>query len=326
MNVVFFSRKFNPKQISIEKLFDVVRANLCKRNVEVRDVQNPFPLWRMLSAMWFFRKNQGEINHITGDIHWASLLLDSRRTVLTIHDLVGLQNLSGIKRFIYFQLWVNLPIRKLKYITVISEKTKQEILQEIPNVEDKIKVIPNCLTIPLADEIRERKNTIPKILLVGTRSNKNIERVFEAVRDLRVELYLVGELSNTQLDVLNKYNLLFRNFISVSEEELISLYDVCDILCFPSLYEGFGLPILEAQARGCVVITSDLSPMREVVGKGGILVNPNYVLDIKNAIELVLKDKILRLELQLQGRENVEQYLPEKVVEQYIKLYESIKI
>ena len=79
--------------------------------------------------------------------------------------------------------------------------------------------------------------------------------------------------------------IIFKNKINISEEELQQIYFESDILCFPSLYEGFGLPILEAQASEVAVITSNISPTKEVAGKGAILVNPLDKNEIKKSIE-----------------------------------------
>lgn len=324
MKIHFFERQFNEKQISIEKLFDIIQGELIKKGVDVKIFKNPFPLRKMFSAMLYFRKNQGDINHITGDIHWAVLLLDPKKTVLTIHDAVGMHQLTGLKKKIYFELWLKQPIKRLRYITVISEKTKQEIVEYLPWAKDKITVIPNCLTTEIAPDIFEKNNEVPKVLIIGTRSNKNLERTIPALKVLKIKLTIVGELSENQLSLLQENQLDFRNFENISDSELTNLYDESDILLFPSLYEGFGLPILEAQARNCAVITSDISPLKEVVGDAAILVNPENISEICSAVQLLLEDKTLRGKLIGLGKLNAKEYLPDKIAQQYLKLYKKI--
>lgn len=324
MKVHFFERKFNEDQISIEKLFGIIQHELVTKGVNVRVIKNPFPLRKMLAAMWYFRKNQGDINHITGDIHWAALLLDPDKTVLTIHDTVGLEVLKGWKRRLYFELWLKRPLKKLKYVTVISEKTKQEITQYLPWAEKKLRVIPNCLTTPIAAEPYIRQNAVPQILVVGTRENKNVERIIRALKDLDIQLTIVGKLSTAQQNLLQENRVNFQNAEKISNEELISLYDRSDILCFPSLYEGFGLPILEAQARQCAVITSDRLPMKSVAGNAAMLVNPENTTEIRLAVNKLLQDRKLYQEMITCGKENVNKYQPAEIAQKYLNLYNEI--
>ena len=326
MKVHFFERKFNEDQISIEKIFGIIQGEFAKKGIHFEIFKNPFPLKKMLSAMLYFRRNQGMINHITGDIHWASLLLDPKRTVLTIHDVVGLRELTGWKKRLYFELWLNLPLKRLNYITVISGKTKKEILSYLPWAESKISVIPNCLTIAIAPDNFEKNNKIPHILIVGTRSNKNIERVIKSVQELPVKLMIVGRLSSNQIQLLNEVEIIYENFQNISDDELTKLYDQSDILCFPSLYEGFGLPILEAQARNCAVLTSDISPMNEVAGEGAVFVNPERSSEIREGIKKLLEDEDFRIQQLKSGKKNVQKYKPEEIAKQYLELYQKIDL
>ncbi|MCS3871089.1 glycosyltransferase involved in cell wall biosynthesis [Chryseobacterium ginsenosidimutans] len=270
MEIHFFERNPAEGQISIEKLFSVIKEELGRKNIVYKAFINPYSLSKFFKALDYFKKNQGDINHITGDIHWVSLALDSRKTLLTVHDLSGLYQYTGIKKLLYYLIWVYLPLKKLKYITVISEKTKQEIIKLVPSVANKIQVIPNCITIDILPFELKQDQGKAKILIVGTRSNKNIERVLQACIDLDVQLTIVGKLDEIQLRILEGNNQDYNNYVNISDDDLKKLYDENDILCFPSLYEGFGLPILEAQARNCVVITSDFRPMNDVAGNRSI--------------------------------------------------------
>lgn len=105
---------------------------------------------------------------------------------------------------------------------------------------------------------------------------------------------------------------------------MISLYSKADILFFASLQEGFGLPILEAQGMGLPLITSNLSPMKEVAGDGAFLVNPYNINEIRKAIQSIMNNPQLRDELTSKGYENVAKYMIENVAKQYEELYDSI--
>lgn len=324
MKVHFFERKPHDNQISIEKLFGILKDEFLRNNIQVKNIVNPYSLKNMIKTGIYFRKNQGDINHITGDIHWASLFLDSKKTILTIHDLVGLKNLKGIKKRLYFLFWIYLPIKKLKYITVISSKTKKEILYLLPWAENKIRVIPNCLTIPVENEIVLSENSKPMLLVIGSTKNKNRGRLFRSITGLDVKVIVIGKLSKRLTAFLIKNEIDFVNQTTVSELELIDYYKKSDILCFPSLYEGFGLPILEAQAQNCAVITSNKRPMNEVAGEGALLINPKSEEEMKEAIIKLINDKELRKELIIKGKENIKNYSPEIIAKKYLDLYQEV--
>ena len=130
-------------------------------------------------------------------------------------------------------------------------------------------------------------------------------------------------MNSFQLKQLEENGLFYNNFINISEEELLNYYDKADVLCFPSLYEGFGLPVLEAQARNCAVITSNISPLKEIAGNGAILVNPYNVQEIREALEILENEKI-RLNLIIKGKDNLKNYLPEIIAQKYMLLYQKI--
>lgn len=324
MKLNFFNRKLS-KSLSIEKLFSFIIPEIDKLGYDTKIINNPYDLniLGVIKSILFFRRKKTTINHITGDIHWLAIFLNPKSTVLTIHDLVGLTQLSGLKRWIFYWFWVYLPIKRLKYITTISQKTKKEIVELLPWAEHKITVIENCLTFS-AKKVEKIPHETTQILIVGTRVNKNIETTFSAIKDLPVELTIVGELSKKQLQYLKEHNIRFKNKINISEEELQQIYFESDILCFPSLYEGFGLPILEAQASEVAVITSNISPTKEVAGKGAILVNPLDKNEIKKSIELLMNDAEFKKTLINSGLENIKNYSPQMIAKKYSELYKKM--
>ncbi len=326
MKIHFFKRQLLPKTISIEKVFYIVKSELIKKNFSVSSFENPFPLSRMLQGMWFFRKNQGDINHITGDIHWACLLLNRNKTVLTIHDNVGVKAYaSSWKNKLYLMIWLYLPVWKLKYITVISQKTKDEILNYCPGAEKKIRVIHNPLTSDLFErraELKEAKDI--KILIVGTRANKNIERILTASKNLDCHVTIVGETNAEQNKLISESKAAISITGFITDAELDQLYRTSDILCFPSLYEGFGMPVIEAQASGCAVITSNIEPMISISADAALFVDPLDENDILNKLILLINDLNMRKSLVEKGYINAKRFLPEEITQQYINLYKEI--
>lgn len=326
MKVTFFLRFPNPKFLSIAKLFSVLNAEMINRGIDTKniyEVDPNFSFFGFIRTNLYFRKNQNEINHITGAIHWSVFLLKRKNTVLTIHDAGNISELRGIKKYLFKLLWFYLPLKKLKYITVISEKSKKELVELFPWAENKITVIPNCLTIPYQEFVKP-VNSKPVILAYGFYPKKNLYRVLQAIVGIDVKIIIIGSLSSEVMKFLQDNNIDYINYEIATEEELIEAYKISDILCFPSLYEGFGLPILEGQAMKCCVITSDMSPMKEVAGDGAILVNPNSTEEIRKAINDIISDQELRNKLLKLGHQNVIKYFPEIIAEQYINYYKMI--
>jgi len=327
MNVHFFERYFIPHRISIEKVFSVIKGDLATRGVQHKTFQNPWhSLSKMVNAMLYFKNNQGEINHITGDIHWACLLLKSKRTILTIHDVVGFQEYQpGLKRNLYMFFWFYLPLRKLKYITVISQKTKNELITIYPNIEHKIRVIPNPLTVNVFNrEPIDKKGFDLEILIVGTRENKNVPKIIEALKDIECMLTIVGKLDLAISEKLSGIKPIIKQYDFVSDNELDEIYSKSDILCFASLYEGFGLPIIEAQAKGCAVLTSRIEPMISVAGEGAAFVDPLDAEDIRSNLLSLMNNFDLRSDVVKKGYENVMKFSAGKIADQYLEIYKEI--
>jgi len=159
-----------------------------------------------------------------------------------------------------------------------------------------------------------------KILLVGSTKNKNISIIYSVAAELTdYEFILIGSFDN----YLNLVN--FKNYINIPEEKLVHLYRSSDVLLFPSLSEGFGLPIIEAQHFGLPVITSKYEPMVTVAGENSALfVNPKSREEIKLAICSILNDDILRKNIIKNGFQNAKKYNFENVVLKYKKLYKNI--
>ncbi len=326
MKVTFFLRFPNPKFLSIAKLFSILSAEMINKGIDTKNIYEVDPNFSFLGFIrtnLFFRKNQSEINHITGAIHWSAFLLKRKNTVLTIHDAGNISELNGVKRYLFKLLWFYLPLKKLKYITVISEKTKKELVELFPWAENKITVIPNCLTIPYQDFVKPI-NSKPVILTFGFYPKKNLYRILQAIVDIDVKIIIIGLPSPEIIKFLYDNNIDYINYEIATEEELIEAYKISDILCFPSLYEGFGLPILEGQAMKCCVITSDMSPMKEVAGDGATLVDPYSIDEIKKAINDIISDQELRNKLLKLGHQNVIKYYPEIIAEKYINYYKMI--
>ncbi|MFK8296192.1 glycosyltransferase [Capnocytophaga canimorsus] len=329
MKITLLNRKYNPKERSIERLFSFIKKGLSEKRIDYNEIECPYNggLINLFKSILFFRRKikSDEKVHITGHIHFAAVLLKTKNIIITVHDLGLYRNLSPFRFFIFKFFWIYLPFKRAKVITVISEKTGEEIVKMMPSVKRKIKVIPNCITLEIEERNFIKHNKLTRILIIGTRSNKNVERAIIALKGLPIFLTIVGELSSEQENLLLSQKIDYENKSGINEQELLDTYKSVDVLLFPSLYEGFGLPILEAQAQNVLVITSEISPLKEVAGGAAILVNPKEIssinMGVKKILALTHDEKLNLLE---RGKENLKKYYISTIVDEYFNLYCSL--
>jgi len=327
VNVKFFQRKPIPDfHFSVENIFADVRENLPNLvNSELHVVRyfSKGIVNRILIVLEVFFA-QGQINHFTGDILFAGILTKKKRNIQTILDLYFLHNSKGIKRKILKLLWLDLPILRASYVTCISQATKDDILK-LTNVEaNRIFVIPIALGSVFKYEVRNYNYHRPTLLQIGSAPNKNVERIIEAVDGLNIKLIILGKHEEKYEKKLLQHNIDYKYISNLNSEEMKNLYKVVDILIFPSLFEGFGMPIIEAQAMGTPVLTSNLSSMPEVSGDGALFVNPYSVNDIKEGIVKLIEDSSYRSKLIENGFRNCQRFNSKEIANQYYELYKQI--
>lgn len=311
---------------SIEKVFRKIASQEVFESVNVifEKLKYGNSFKGMLQNLLNFRPQSADIYHVTGHVNYYAMPLPKDRTVLTIHDLQILKVRRGIRRFIIKKFLFDMPVNRARYVTAISENTKRELIKETGCDPKKIKVIENPLTIVEAESHREFNFERPTILQVGTAPHKNLARTIEAVAGMQCKLVILGEVNEEITESLKQNNIDYENRKNLSDEEMSVEYQNADIVVFCSLAEGFGLPIVEAQAMKVPVITSDLSPMKEVAGGGALLVDPFNSDAIKNAVERITNDAALRKRLVEKGTVNIKRFDPAKIANDYLQLYQKM--
>ena len=330
--VTYFFRHPRPEYHSIERLFGGLAQHQNRQSgqtvaQQVRCPHSRITPLNLLRNCLYARRRRGNINHITGDVHYLALVLPKRSTILTIHDCVLLTRYPTWHpmHWLHYYVWYKWPIGRAGVVTTISDKSKAELVQLTGTLPVTIQVIPNfCDPRFSADKQAVPQQTKPVILQVGTGTNKNLDRLVVAVAGLVCRLVIVGELTQSQLDLLQGHQIDFQSMTNVDFETLRHCYATASLVTFVSLYEGFGLPILEAQAMKVPVLTSDKEPMRTIAGRGAALVDPTNLTAMRAGIKRILANDAYRNELIEAGQRNMANYTIERVSAQYTALYASL--
>jgi len=327
MKLVFFQRKPRPnKNFSLEILFDQIRENLPKDiawKIEIAKYYSNGFFKRVYIALAAIFK-QEEINHVTGDIGFVAIFLKKRKTVLTILDTGILDQSSPIARKIIQFFWIQLPVKRAAYVTTISNASKKELLKYVTVDEKKVRVIYVPVSKGMEFSPKTFNTVTPIILQIGTKENKNLIRLAQALKGIHCKLEIVGVLSQEQVLALAENKIDYNNVVNISNEELKVKYQQADLLAFVSTYEGFGMPIVEAQLIGRPVITSNLLSMPEVAGDGALLVNPYNIDEIRKGILKIIEDANYRQTLVKNGLENAQRFDVKIIANQYANLYKEV--
>lgn len=306
---------------SIENVFNALLPFLNPNKIELPYHSSGF--LNRLKNILFIKKLNTVVYHITGHDYYLMLGLKDKKTILTIHDIEFIKRSSGLKRYLLKKLWIDIPIKNATYVTTISNFSKNELLS-IGNYTTPIKVIYNPLTLPIQLTEKTFNSDCPNILHIGTKKNKNLLRLVEALKGVNCHLTIIGAINKNVIHQLKSNKISYTAKQDLSNADMINEYKNCDILSFISTYEGFGLPIIEAQAIGRVVITSNVSSIPEITNNSAILVNPFNVNEIKKGILELINNNELRGNLIKNGLENVKRFKPQKISEQYSALYHQL--
>ena len=270
------------------------------------------------------------------------------KSVVTIHDCIHLrfpQYLPNRLGYAYARSSLWIATHRSNRVLTVSEASKGDILRYFRVPENKIDVIYNGIderfgVTPADDEVamvRERYQlNDPFVLYAGNiKPHKNLERLIDAFNTLRrgglddVKLLIIGdEISKyaTLRRAVHKYKLHkhVRFFGFVPDKTLAVLYRLAALFVFPSLYEGFGLPPLEAMASGTPVITSNVSSLPEVVGGAALLIDPYDPDAIAHAMRRVITEPALRADLRARGLQRVRDFSWDRSIRRVHEIYQEI--
>ena len=298
------------------------------------------------------RRAQCDVTHIP-HLFWIPRALPCRY-IVTVHDLLehmyGARNGSSIRRSLHTQL-TRRALRNADRVLAVSQFTKSELEQIFGIPRDRIEVVYNAIDERFlrghaseADHqlIAERYQVnYPFILYAGAiRPHKNVVRIIEAFSALKTELEKEQQFTDLKLIIIGddlsshpdlrrtvirsgvQNDVRFLGFVPI--EVLRIFYDVAKVFVFPSLYEGFGLPPLEAMAHGTPVVTSNTSSLPEVGGNAAIMVNPENVFEIQRALQKALLDAALRIRMKQRGYEQAKKFSWMASVSRILEIYREV--
>lgn len=325
------------QQASLPSNFHVVTAE-CTTRI----------LWTNFYIPRLLRQHNIDVYH--GVCNFELPLRKVCRYIVTIHDLVPLffPNLVPWKHLLFFKLFMKRAAKTADRIVTDSAHSKRDIIRYLGVPEDKIRVIPLGYTPPSRhnEENPNRQRAVltkygiirPYLLFVGViEPKKNLERLIEAFALLRQtpgfsdDLYLVivggkgwlcDHLSQKVQDLQLEESVVFTGF--VAEEELPSLYSGAEVFVFPSIYEGFGLPVVEAMSYGVPVVTSTASSLPEIAGDAGILVDPHNPAAIRDGIAEVLSNPQKKARMKQDGPIQARKFSWQRTAKATYNVYQEV--
>jgi glycosyltransferase involved in cell wall biosynthesis len=284
--------------------------------------------------------------------NWSFPVRKAVPSVLTVHDVIPFtfrEAQSLFTNLVKYKPGMKKACRLNDYVATVSEFSRQDISRKIGIPLGKIRVIYNGLRRPYPHDgkgervLRERYTLLGRFILNvgGIHERKNIPRLIHAFAGIKEKskyegkLVITGRVSGAPYQEKMKRicdravsdtgmgeMVVFTDYIT--DEELDELFRMADLLIYPSLYEGFGIPVIEAMRSGLPVITSSTTALPEVAGGAALLANPEDVEDMTKKLSELLQNGDLQEELREKGRARAIEFTWEKTSEEYLSLYKEV--
>ncbi len=315
---------------------------------------NPLrPVWEVGYLPLIIKREKADIFWIPRHMIWPFKIC---KQIFTIHDLTSfipdLVKTYPSTILYYHQKAVLWAIKHGEKLIAVSHSTKQDLMKLFSVAENKIEVIHNGVddifqpihSSKLLSQVKDKYRLPEKFIFTVSvlEPKKNTENLIRAYAELIKNKKMSEDLQNYKLVIGGsiKYgwknnkifhlvktmnlenNIIFTDFIE--HEDLPVVYSLATVFAFPSLYEGFGLPVAEAMACGTPVITSNISSLPEVAGDGAILVNPYDVSSIAQGIHEVLTDSTKRMTMLKKGLENAKRFSWRKAAEEILQIFDEV--
>jgi glycosyltransferase involved in cell wall biosynthesis len=324
LTINFLYREPRKTGFSIEGIFHLVTADLHdKIGISQFYCAARTSRFRNIRAA---RKSAGPLNHITGDVNFLAIGLFGRKNILTIHDLGFYENPvhPPLVKFVYRLFWFTLPLKFIDRVTVVSAFPRDKPVYYFHFPSERIDIIPNPVKPVFVPAPRVPSDERPVVLMMGTGKHKNLGNLIEALRDTRFRLDIIGWPDASEVERLQRYRIPYTIYNGLSDECVFERYAACDVLFMASFYEGFGMPIIEAQSVGRPVITSNIGAMKELGEGSALLVDPNDIAAIREALLRLSRDPELYQAHVHAGFENAKKFHHEKIASMYLAVYRKL--
>lgn len=320
----------------VDKYSQEIAKRLDIKKVESRRYLSLIEAYRLSKLV----RSQDDLVHLSNQNFARYALFTKNPYIVTVHDLIRFC-FDFDKETIAERILLKLDVRGIKRasrIIAVSKHTKSDLIECLKIPDDRISVVYNGIDHSIFKPYKTKVLDNPYILYVGSeRSRKNLDRLIEAFSLLKrefpelrlVKIGMSGRSEEYRRHTMRKLDSLgiTQDVIFIdhsSEVDLALYYSSALLLAYPSLYEGFGLPPLEAMACGCPVVTSNTSSLPEVVGRAGIMVDPYHTNSLVQAMREVLTNNKLRDEMMRRGLEQSKKFSWDRAAEQTQEVYDEV--
>ena len=303
-------------------------------NYPAKKVYAPFPIYSAREQLFFpllLNKNPVQLLHVP---HYNAPLGTSTKLVVTVHDIIHLKFPPSRLAYIYARGMIEAVCKKAKKIITVSNHAKEDLINVLGIKENKIKVVYNAVSPVFSESNGSDQKFKEKYgdyaLYVGNlKSFKNVLRLIQAFvlakeKIKEMKLILIGKnfMAQETLVFEKEKDIIFLGEVPFSD--LSKFYRNAKYFVFPSLYEGFGLPPLEAMASGTPVICSNAASLPEVVGEAALLFDPTQVQELAKLMVELWENEGQRKKLIAKGLEQAKKFSWDKAAQEILKVYEEV--